>query len=517
MGGEPRVSADHLSYNVRFWRIETRAGPSVRCRVRWTVDGRRFGQPFVSIELAESFRAQLKAAASKGEGFDTETGLPQSLLRQRRDVSCLTHCQEFVAAVWTNAAAKSRVSILETLIVVLPVLTREMPGRPDPVVLRPALRKALNQNEHAREPDQDERRALAWLDRASLPISALRDGSRVCDMLDTLAKCLDGTAAAPDYFARRRRVMHRVLAYAVRKNRLEKNPLSKGNLPEGWSPPQKPEDAVDPRSVGSPELIAIMLTYASYVGRRQGPRFVAFYGCMFYAMMRPAEVTSLTEDGCHLPETGWGRLVFSDSSPAAGREFTDDGRVHEERGLKGRDRQTRARTRAARARRATRSVPIPPELVTLLRDHISQFGTGPDGRLFRSESGNLVQPSTYWRLWQKVRALALTPAQRATPLLRRPYDLRHSGVTWRLNSRVPATEVAAWAGHSVEVLMRVYARCVVGLEEVWVALMEASLRSPGSTPASGQAVSGQTGENGSGQHHKHNGEENGDEEREGQE
>jgi hypothetical protein len=38
----------------------------------------------------------------------------------------------------------------------------------------------------------------------------------------------------------------------------------------------------------------------------------------------------------------------------------------------------------------------------------------------------------------------LTPAQQATPPLR-PYDLRHSGVTWRLNSGVPPTEVAAWA------------------------------------------------------------------------
>ena len=35
---------------------------------------------------------------------------------------------------------------------------------------------------------------------------------------------------------------------------------------------------------------------ATYVGRRQGLRFVAFYGCMSYAMIRPSEVTSLTED-----------------------------------------------------------------------------------------------------------------------------------------------------------------------------------------------------------------------------
>jgi len=87
----------------------------------------------------------------------------------------------------------------------------------------------------------------------------------------------------------------------------------------------------------------------------------------------------------------------------------------------------------------------------------------------------VIQPSTYWQVWVKTRALALTPQQLATPLMRRPYDLRHSGVTWRLNSGVPATEVAAWAGHIVEVLMRVYARCVAGVEDVWIARMDASL------------------------------------------
>ena len=35
-------------------------------------------------------------------------------------------------------------------------------------------------------------------------------------------------------------------------------------------------------------------------------------------------------------------------------------------------------------------------------------------------------------------------------------------------SGIPATELAAWAGHSVEVLMRVYARYVTGLEYVWI-------------------------------------------------
>jgi hypothetical protein len=66
--------------------------------------------------------------------------------------------------------------------------------------------------------------------------------------------------------------------------------------------------------------------------------------------------------------------------------------------------------------------------------------------------------------------------------MRRPYDLRHSGITWRLNSGVPATEIAAWAGHSVEMLLRVYARCVAGLEEVWISRMEATPRPPAAEP-----------------------------------
>ena len=68
----------------------------------------------------------------------------------------------------------------------------------------------------------------------------------VCDVLDALASRLDGKSVAPDYFARRRRVLHRVLGYAVRKRRLPKNPLSKNNLPEGWTVPESPRKSSIP-------------------------------------------------------------------------------------------------------------------------------------------------------------------------------------------------------------------------------------------------------------------------------
>jgi integrase len=459
------------SFDFRPWKIQTRKGKKAPYRVRWVVAGHQFGQSYVTMALAESFRASLITAARKGEGFDTDSGLPESMERKRRDVTFYQHAAEFTAMAWPRAAAKTRVSLIEALAAVVPVVVRDLAGAPDPDILRRALRKKLNQGQHAGQLDDSETKALTWLVRASRPVSALEDPSVVCDVLDALAVRLDGQPAAPEYFSRRRRVLHRALGYAVRKKRLTSNPLSKANLPEGWTPPQAPDDTLDPRAVGSPALVADMIKACGTVGRRQGPRFQAFYGCMFYALMRPSEVAALTKTSCHLPEQGWGHLTFADASPAAGRAYTDDGQVHEHRGLKGR---TKGRPTPS-ARRPVRKVPVPPELVHLLRAHLETYGTAPDGRVFRSENGNPIQPSTWWQVWQKVRAAALTPDQLASPLMKRPYDLRHSGITWRLNSGVPATEVAAWAGHSVEMLMRVYARCVAGLEDVWIGRMDQGL------------------------------------------
>ncbi len=47
----------------------------------------------------------------------------------------------------------------------------------------------------------------------------------------------------------------------------------------------------------------------------------------------------------------------------------------------------------------------------------------------------------------------------------RPYDLRHAGVSQWLNSGVKAPEVAARAGHSVDVLLKIYAKCIDGQED----------------------------------------------------
>lgn len=97
---------NEASYDVRFWHIEERDDARARFRVRWTVAG---GPP------PGAGRGTNRPATRRGESFSPETGLPQSLTRSERDVTCYEHADEFVKVTWPSAAGKSRVSLLETL------------------------------------------------------------------------------------------------------------------------------------------------------------------------------------------------------------------------------------------------------------------------------------------------------------------------------------------------------------------------------------------------------------------
>ncbi|WP_344549289.1 hypothetical protein [Actinomadura fulvescens] len=72
---------------------------------------------------------------------------------------------------------------------------------------------------------------------------------------------------------------------------------------------------------------------------------------------------------------------------------------------------------------------------------------------------------TYLGVWHKARAKALTPAEAASPLAETPYALRHAAVFTWLGAGVPPAQVAEWAGYSVAVLLRVYAKCVADQED----------------------------------------------------
>lgn len=463
------------SYHVRIWKISTKKSGKRPHLVRWVVGEKVFSEHFATWELADSFRSNLKRAAQTGEAFDTETGMPESHARIKGTTSWYDHACEYVDARWAKVSGRQRLSIAETLVAVTPVLVRDQRGVLDADVLRTALYQwAFNKSHRDTDKPDEIARALDWIARASIPVSELAEYDRITAALDACATKRDGSAAAPSYYSRRRRVLFNVLRYAVFKKRLVKNPLSEEL---DWKAPEAEVcDEIDPAAVASPAQVRELLTAVSYAGYRRGERLVAFFACMYYAMMRPSEVAALRQDDCTLPENGWGRLILSGSTPAVGTKWTNNGQVHEERGLKG------------RPRKAKRSIPIPPQLVAILRAHIKRYGVAPDGRLFRTERGGTLHKSGYGRTWKTARELALSPTQVASPLAKRPYDLRHAGVSMRLNAGVPATQVAQWAGHSVEVLLKIYAKCIDGQDKVWHRILDDALANAMDSEGNNDAV-----------------------------
>ncbi|MFE7231177.1 hypothetical protein ACWCRF_37670 [Streptomyces sp. NPDC002405] len=229
-----------------------------------------------------------------------------------------------------------------------------------------------------------------------------------------------------------------------------------------WTAPKAVEE-VDPESVVNPRQVRALLAGV----REQGPRgqhLEAFFGCLYYAAMRPAEAAALRSTQCHLPDKGWGILTLRQGIVRAGRNWTDDGTAHETRHLK------------ARAVKDSRPVPIPPHFVRVLRQHLATHGTAPDGRFFRTNRGGLLQETGYGEVWAKDRESVLTEAEVVSLPARRPYDLRHAGVSFRLSSGVDAMECARRAGHSIAVLHRVYAKALDQTRERANSRIEAALR-----------------------------------------
>ena len=78
-----------------------------------------------------------------------------------------------------------------------------------------------------------------------------------------------------------------------------------------------------------------------------------------------------------------------------------------------------------------------------------------------------------WPAWFGPGAAGKGLATRRAPC-QRPTGC-HGGVTLALNAGVPAPEVASRAGHSVEVLWRIYAGCIDGHEPLWNQRIEEAL------------------------------------------
>ena len=254
-------------------------------------------------------------------------------------------------------------------------------------MLRAALYgHAFNPARAGADPGPAATAALGWARHGCLPLAALADPAVTRRALDALALRLDGTRAAATTITRKRAVFHGCLGYAAELGRLEGNPLDRIT----WKPPRSSCSA-GPRSAGTPAEVQAVPGEVTQIR----PELTAFFGCLYYAALRPAEAVALCASSCALPARGWGQLTLTASLPRSARAWSSNGTPREPRGLK------------HRPEGAIRTVPIPPQLARLLRWHLRAFGCAADGRLFRGARGGPVSESLYGRVWHQARAAAM--------------------------------------------------------------------------------------------------------------
>lgn len=449
------------SYDVSIWNIAPRKnthGKITSYKVRWRVDSEEFIESFKTSAAADSYRSDLVSAQRKGEAFDIGSGLPASMARRDRHKITWYQCAcQFVDMKWPKAAATYRRSIAEALASATVPMLKDGPDRPADATLRSVLRGwAFNTTRRTDEGKPEHiAKALTWIERNSRPVADISQPKLAQALHDAVITRLDGKPYARSVAQPRRTILNNAIAYAVERGYLEGNPLKTVK----WTAP-RPSRAIDRRRVPNP-IQARTILYEVPRSRDSGKRLYACYSAMYFAALRPEEAIELREHHLKLPtptwsadnsewEHGWGEIYVENAAPTAGAHWTDSGKERDQRGLKHREPGE------------GRHVPCPPELTRILRQHVAKYHADGDGRLFRGDHGGDVPAITWNRVWRRARQLALTPRAAATPLAYRPYDLRHAAVSTWLNGGVDPTVVAEWAGHSVEVLMSVYAKCLDG-------------------------------------------------------
>jgi len=430
-------------FDVRVYAMRKRDGKRRPFEVRWRAAGRARSRSFTTRRLADSYRAELVRAARRGQEFSPDTGEPAAWAAVPQ-VTWLEHAMAFAAMKWPDVAAHTRAGIADALATITPALTG--PGRrPPAALLRSALyRHAFTPAGHTSHPGPDQARALDWARKHSLPVTALSDPAVVRAALTALTLRIDGGRAAATTIARKRAVFHACLSYAAELSLLPANPLDTIR----WRPPAAAR-AVDPRLVPGPGQVTAILAEVN----RIAPELTAFFGCLYYAALRPSEAVALRAGDCHLPARRWGTLTLDATLPRTGSAWTGNGTPHEHRGLK------------HRPAGSIRQVPIPPQLITLLRGHVSRHGTGPDGLLFRSPRGGVLREGRYSAAWQAARLAALGPDLTATPIARRPYDLRHAALSLWLAAGVSPADIAARAVNSSRVVLDTYTHQINGHDQ----------------------------------------------------
>lgn len=401
-----------------------------RYRVKWRIDGRDRTRSFKTRAEADRFRRLLLDAVESGEHFEDTTGEPSSW--SSTSLTWFQWSQEWIALKWPQWAGTTRRTALETLVSITPRMVRG--GAPDPPT---EVADWLRSDGYV--PGSDGwATPPAWLSRWSLPLDEITP--RILEqVLVEVTTRQDGKPMAASIARRRKNTLGAVLRAAVRRDLLDRNPMDRVE----WRTPTR-DMTIDVATVPSMSDVLTLVDHVTALESAAAARYGALFACVGLAGLRPSEAISLRVGDLDLPSSGWGLARVRGATTEPGARFTADGKRTEEKGLK------------HRAAGTVREVPLPPPLVDRLRVHVDRWD---DDLLFLNVHGQPMTTGSYNPVWKRARKAAW--ADRAELAKTTLYELRHSSATMMLRAGVPPAEVARRLGHSIDILLRVYAGVLV--------------------------------------------------------
>jgi integrase len=260
----------------------------------------------------------------------------------------------------------------------------------------------------------------------------------------------DGQALAPSTAARYRKVAKACIRRAVELEILPSDPWPPVSRGRAQRKAVRVKRSIDIRILPDPQTMVLAID-AIRSHQPGSATYQVMTAVAYYAGLRPSEVVMLRGRALHLPDSGWGRIDVVEADVS----FDEPGEPKTGR----------------------RSVPIPPQLVEILRGWVEEREIGLDALLFRTRNGSRPTASNWSRAYQRaLRRIGHHPL--------RVYDCRHAAATTWLKAGVPLGEVARRLGHSVETLVSTYFGALAGDEELANERIEEALVSSAQTALS---------------------------------
>jgi integrase len=457
-------------------KLTTKRGAPVKCwDVRWRVDGwdfsKRFTQPTGTAAQAQEWARRLQDEYARGWEFDPKArrfeSPPQAASREV--ITVYEASLAYLDRNWRRWEPRTRQAVVRALKRLCEhLLTAEAPEPPDSLIdsleilLTPVRPEITNSDAeqflrlHSSPINlvgwQDiERIALEYRKNRRQPAKEVSAATEQRFLADVRQFFADSAARydLDDPYARYRR-----LAPTRKRHKLA-------------------TEVVPGEAVLSPGQLKFVALLCSFFGPYGGVA-ICFVLVMGLSGLRPGEAAGLLVGDLTLPEEGHGWVTVRRTRRRIAAQWLTPEEDLEWGPLKGRH--------VGESRR----VPIPADLVKLLRFHIEYF-CGPRDRstLVFSRNGAPLDSSIFFNdVWIPARTSLLSAItsvdEEAAQSLSgvRPHDLRHAACSLWLNSEVDLKVCQRWSGHrSLKVFLDIYQGILPGREDEGADKVDAAVRS----------------------------------------